>query len=101
MSEELVSKGFVAFMTPFIVLAVYFFAFWIGYRVVKSAVANGVRQALGIPFDGTLKDVLAPAIAEAPAEREVPGGAAGLASDADDGVESADAPPADSAQPTE
>jgi hypothetical protein len=69
-SEQLVTNGFVVFMTPFIVLCIYFLAFWVGYRVVKAAVANGVREALGVARDDEFKNVLKQAIAEAIAEAE-------------------------------
>lgn len=86
----MIADAAVKIMAPFIALLVYFFAFWVGYRVIKAAVANGVREALGAK-DASFKNVLKEAIAEALEEREAGGVGQGAvyAADSDDVDESA------------
>ena len=73
----------VTIMAPFIALLVYVFAFYVGYLVIKAAVRNGVRDALGVTEEVSLKDVLRSAIAEALAKQDAAASGAAPASDAD------------------
>ena len=66
----MIANAAVTIMAPFIALLVYVFAFYVGYLVMKAAVKNGVRAALGVTEEGGLKEVLKASIAEALAEQE-------------------------------